>query len=85
MNKKEMIKLIEKRIKSCYRDLLYAKSIRSHRRSYIEGFRCRLDELILLYQIIENISFIDACKKLKVKYEDVDTQSHPSMFEVKKE
>ena len=69
----KIVKLIRERIRVCYADLLFAKSQSKYRKDYIEGFRNRLDELILIWHEIHNISFVDACKELNVEYKDVDT------------
>ena len=71
MNKIEIIKLLEERIKSCNKQLQQARHGFLDK-LYNEGFRCRLDELILLHQMIENQSFMESCKKLNIKYEDVN-------------
>ncbi len=72
MRTKEIMDWLKNRIQTCYESL---KSSRTERFSelHIEGFRSRLDELILFYQQINGISFIDACKKLNINYEEVDT------------
>lgn len=65
--------MLKDRINSCYRDLLFSRN-KKYMKAYIEGFRSRLDELILMYHCIENISFIDACEKLEVNYQDVNAE-----------
>lgn len=74
MNKKDIMTMLKQRIGTCYEDLLYARS-HKFKELYIEGFRNRLDELILMYHRIQNISFMEACKKLLVNYKDVDSKS----------
>lgn len=69
MNKKEIISMLSNRIFSCHKDLLYSRNVKN---PYAEGFRTRLDELLLMWHQIHNISFIDACKEFDIKYEDVD-------------
>ena len=71
MDKKEIIKYLKKRIESCYRSLLESVD-NKFMKKYIEGYRSRLDELILVYQHIKDISFVDACKELEVEYSDLD-------------
>ena len=73
MNKKEIMRLIKREIATCYKDLLSAR-FHNHPKEYAECFRCRLDELILLYQKVTKQSFVKACEELKVKYKDVDIQ-----------
>lgn len=65
--------LLKHRIKTCYHNLLIAKS-EKYSELYIEGFRSRLDELLLLYHLTKKITFIEACKELNIKYEDVNAQ-----------
>ncbi|KKN67000.1 hypothetical protein LCGC14_0465540 [marine sediment metagenome] len=74
MNKEEIINLLKSRIKTCYRDLLFARSQKGYRKDWIEGFRSRLDELILVYHQIYDISFVDACEELNINYKDVNTE-----------
>ena len=73
MNKKEIMKLLEGRIESCFQQLLEARN-NKYMEKYIEGFRCRLDELLLLYQTIEDKSFIDVCKDFEINYEYMNYQ-----------
>ncbi len=73
MNKKKIMKLLKENISSCHKQLLDARS-ENFPELYIEGFRCRLDELLLLYHLIENKSFVDACKDLKINYRDVNVK-----------
>lgn len=72
MNKIKMMDLLIGRIKSCYEEFLVAKIQRYPKTVYIEGYRCRLDELILYYHIIRNISFVEACKELDIEYEKLN-------------
>ena len=72
MNKIKMMDLLVSRIKSCYEQLLIAKNNLYSRKIYIEGFRCRLDELLLYHQKVNGISFTESCKELKIKYEDLN-------------
>ncbi len=74
MEKEDIIRLLKERIKSCYKDLLFARSQKGYRKDWIEGFRSRLDELILVYHEIYNIDFVNACEELGVKYQDVNTE-----------
>ena len=74
----QILKRMKQRIASCYDDLLESR-IRKLPKLYIEGFRCRLDELLLLYHLIEDITFVEACKSLGIKYEDVNIQD-PELF-----
>ena len=69
-NKKEILKYLKDRINSCYRDFKQSQT-NKFRKKYVEGFRSRLDELILTYQHIEEISFVNACKELKINYEEI--------------
>ncbi len=71
MTKIKMMDLLIDRIKSCYEQLMGARYNRYMHKIYIEGFRCRLDELILYYHLVRDISFIEACKELKINYKDV--------------
>lgn len=71
MNKKEIMKLLKKRIEICYHDLLSARQ-NKFKAIYIEGFRSRLDELILMYHLIEDISFVEACKELGINYKEIN-------------
>ncbi len=71
MNKKEIIKYLEKRIAECYQDLLSSRS-KKYMQVFAEGYRSRLDELLLTYHQIKNISFLECCKELGIKYKDVD-------------
>ncbi len=71
--KSEPIKLLKERIKICHKDLLFAKSQKGYRKDWIEGFRSRLDELLLVWHELHNISFIDACKEFGIRYHDVDS------------
>lgn len=71
MNEKDIMNRLDDRIMSCHASLINARQSRMHG-LYIEGMRCRLDELILLYHIIKNITFIEACKELNIRYEDVN-------------
>lgn len=72
MKEEEIITFLEQRIKSCHKDLLFAKSQKGYRKDWIEGFRCRLDELILLYHEILDMNFYEACEELGIKREDVE-------------
>lgn len=67
----KILKRMKYRIASCYDELLESRK-RNFPKIYIEGFRCRLDELLLLYQLIEDITFVEACNNLGVKYQDVN-------------
>ena len=73
MNKKKMMKLLRGRIDSCYIQLLSSR-IGKHPELYVEGFRCRLDELLLFYHLVEGKTFMEVCEELGVKYSDVDIQ-----------
>lgn len=74
MNREEIINLLIKQIKSCHEQLTSARNRTPINKLYIEGFRCRLDELILLYHLIRNISFVEACKELNIDYMDVSVE-----------
>ena len=74
MEKCEIINLLKSRIKSCYENLQFAKDQKGYRKDWTEGFRCRVDELILMYQEIQGISFVDACKELNINYQDINVQ-----------
>lgn len=76
MNKVKMMDLLIDRIKSCHEQFLVAKNNQYPRTVYIEGFRCRLDELILFYHTIRDISFVEACKELEIEYEDLNFVDH---------
>lgn len=84
MNRIDIMDRLLDRIKSCNKDLIWAKSIKKNP-IYIENFRSRLDELILFYVhiISREISFMDACKELGIKYEDVNTEFKPKANKVK--
>lgn len=71
MNKIEIMKMLRTRIKSCYRQLLISRN-KNYPELYIEGFRSRLDELLLIYHIIKDKTFINVCKELKINYNDVN-------------
>lgn len=72
MERMQIISRIESRIISCHVDMLIMKNNNKSKES-VECFRNRLDELLLLYCAILKITFLDACKFFKIKYEDVDT------------
>ena len=73
MNKKEIIDRIRERIDTCYKDLLFAKNQtgKRYRTDFIEGFRSRLDELILLWDEINGTNFMYSCKELGINYKEV--------------
>jgi len=71
---KELAKLIKSRIKTCHGDLLFSRDLEGYRKDWIEGFRSRLDELILIWHEIYGIDFITACKELGINYKDVNTE-----------
>ncbi|KKM60212.1 hypothetical protein LCGC14_1544190 [marine sediment metagenome] len=73
MNKKEVMKLLKSRIESCYDSLLNSRA-EIFPELYIEGFRCRLDELLLLHHLIEGKTFVETCNELGIKYQDVNVQ-----------
>ncbi len=73
MEKETITKLLRSRIKSNYRDLLFTRNNLAKRKDWIEGYRSRLDELLLLWHEIHDISFIQACDEFEIKYKDVDT------------
>jgi len=70
----QIIKLLKERIKSCHKDLMFAKNQKRYRKDWIEGFRSRLDELLLIWHELHNISFIDSCEEFNINYKDVDTE-----------
>ncbi len=72
MRSRDMMSLLKNRIDSCYKQLLSARNDRYMDSVYIEGFRCRLDELILHYHLVRDISFCEACEELKIPYKDVN-------------
>lgn len=72
MNKVRMMDLLIDRIKHCHKQLMDARNTRYMDSVYIEGFRCRLDELILYYHLVRNISFCEACRELEINYKDVN-------------
>lgn len=72
MNETQIMCRLTTRIQSCYEQLMEAKASRYMDKIYVEGFRCRLDELILLYHLIMNISFCEACQELGIIYSDVN-------------
>ncbi len=76
LKRKQIIELLKSRIKSNYRDLLFMKNNLKEREDWIEGFRSRLDELLLLWHEIHDISFTDACQEFGVNYEDVNTSQN---------
>lgn len=78
MNKKEIMRMLIERILSCYDSLLFSRDNGSSKLR-IEGFRSRLDELLLMYHIIKGISFIEGCKILRVNYKDLDANSQQSV------
>ena len=73
MNKKEIMNMLKNSINKRYEDLLFAKS-KMFEELYIEGIRSRLDELLLIYHIIQGISFIEACKELEIDYKEVNVE-----------
>jgi len=75
MNKKELMKMLKEKIDSCYRQLQDARRLKS---PYVEGFRCRLDELLLFYSHAEHKSFMGVCEEFKIDYKDVDASSEVS-------
>ena len=72
MKKIKMMERLIDRIKSCHKQLMSAKANRYIDKIYVEGFRCRLDELILYYMLVRDVSFCEACKELDINYNDVD-------------
>lgn len=76
VKKSEIIDFIAFRIKSAYNDLQFAKRNVPNRQDWIEGFRCRIDELLLIWHEIHNISFVDACKEFKIDYKEVNTEEN---------
>ncbi len=69
--REEFYKLLEENIKRNYESLLYTRGMHNHNEIWAEGFRNRVDELILIWHIIKDISFVDACKELNIKYQDL--------------
>ncbi len=57
-----VIELLRNRIKSCHIQLMDGKRVKGFPKEYVEGFRCRLDELLLLWHLQHDISFVEACK-----------------------
>ena len=74
----QIIKRMKQRIASCYDSLLKSRA-KNFPELYTEGFRCRLDELLLLYHLTEDITLVEACRNLGIKYEDVNIQD-PKLF-----
>lgn len=74
MNREEMFKLLTDRIKSCHKQFASARGDRFRKKLHVEGFRCRLDELILFYHLVKKISFVEACKELGVNYNDLNVE-----------
>lgn len=72
MNETQIMSRLTTRIQSCYEQLMEAKANRYTDKIYVEGFRCRLDELILLYHLIMDIYFCEACQELGILYSDVN-------------
>lgn len=72
MKGEEIMKLLTGRIKDCYAELSRCRSHPPARDKIIEGLRSRLDELILHYSSIKDISFCEACRELHVPYADVN-------------
>lgn len=70
---KEIIERIEFRIQSLYKDLMFVRR-ENFSKSHIESFRCRLDELLLLWHEIKDVSFVEACKALDIDYKEVNIQ-----------
>lgn len=73
MNKKEIVEMVEQKISSC-RDSLTTARTENFPKLYIEGFRSRLDELILLYQQIKDVSFNQACFMLGVNKMEISQE-----------
>ena len=74
MDKKEILELLEGSINRCYLQLKSARSQKGFREDWIEGFRSRLDELLLLWHQIHNISFVKSCEFFKIDYKEVCTE-----------
>ncbi len=76
MKKRDIITLLEQRINTCYKDLIFTRKKLPEKIDWIEGFRSRLDELLLIWHELHNISFVDACKEFGIKYQDIDIQEN---------
>lgn len=75
MDRTDMMKLLINRIEHCYKQLVQARTISRHSgKEYVEGLRCRLDELILYYHLVRNISFVEACNELNIDYHEVNME-----------
>ncbi len=72
MNKIKMMDLLIDRIKHCHKQLQQSRAHPPAKVLFIEGFRCRLDEMILYYHLVRGVSFCEACKELDINYEDVN-------------
>ena len=72
MDSLNMLNLLGSRIKYCHKQLLNSRAHPPAKVLFIEGFRCRLDEMILYYHLVRDISFCEACKELDINYEDVN-------------
>ena len=72
MNKIKMMDLLIDRIKHCHKQLMSSKNNMFSNDKFTEGFRCRLDELILYYHLVRGISFCEACKELEIPYKHVN-------------
>lgn len=72
MNRIQILKRLDERIWSCYMDLKLCR-MRHNDKSTIECFRNRLDELLLFYSYVNEITFVKSCEYFGIKYEEVDS------------
>ncbi len=72
------MELLIRRIHRCYKQLLKSRAHPPERGIFIEGYRCRLDELLLYYSSIRGISFCEVCKELNIPYADVNVLTDES-------
>ena len=70
MKAEHIVNMLEQRIHSLHHELITARR-ENFPKNHIEGFRNRFDELILFYQEITGMSFIEVCGKLSIPPSDV--------------
>lgn len=81
IEKYSIVNFLKKRITGIHKDFLFFKVNRPEKKDWIEGYRSRLDELLLLWHEIHGISFIDACKEFHILYEDLDVSENKGVKE----
>ena len=75
--KQDILDYLVRSIRRCHKDLREARGNWAQQ-DYIEGFRCRLDELLLMFEHVYEISFVEACKRFEIPYEEVNWSTPPT-------